>query len=105
MCHAAASARTAAAPSHKHVLLCCNCTLLQVLLHHFSQHQTSDDHVDKDTFFKSLGAGAPVWSHNALLGGSVAAVDVCRDAVQNSPATYQGKQESLASLDLTYGQG
>lgn len=44
--------------------LCCVTALyvLQVLLHHFSEHQASDDHVDKDTFFKSLGAGGAVCS-------------------------------------------
>lgn len=32
-------------------------TRMQVLFNHFSEHQTSDDHLDKGTFFKSLGAG------------------------------------------------
>lgn len=32
-------------------------THVQVLFNHFSEHQTSDDRLDKETFFKSLGAG------------------------------------------------
>ncbi|WIA37314.1 hypothetical protein OEZ86_014249 [Tetradesmus obliquus] len=49
-------------------------TELQVLLHHFSEHQTSDDHVDKETFFKSLGA-AFCTSDTRLLQAMYAAMD------------------------------
>ncbi|KAF6255167.1 hypothetical protein COO60DRAFT_246764 [Scenedesmus sp. NREL 46B-D3] len=49
-------------------------TELQVLLHHFSEHQASDNHVDKDTFFKSLGA-AFCTSDTQLLQAMYAAMD------------------------------
>lgn len=35
-------------------------TELQVLLNHFTDLQSSDDHLDKDTFFKCLGQGEPL---------------------------------------------
>lgn len=75
-------------------------TELEVLLNHFMEHQTSDDHLDRATFLKCLGTGkcsdhlfSPPCDHRI-------GVEMCPDCTY-SEAWFQGPMMAHWTLDST----